>query len=197
MSGRSWPRSSTPPRAMPSWSASPRPLLRTAIVARPGGRAGARRDGGRRRGERCGRRPAAGLAGVLVRTGKYRPEAVAASGVEPTRRSTPSPTSRRCWAPDRAQQYTEAPHREGPAPALAAWQALSAASGRMVTVRRLPRGRFEVRVRVIAKDGRVVTASARYRSCARRRPVEPALNPTRCVRSEAAPPEPRRSDRSE
>ena len=26
----------------------------------------------------------AGLAGVLVRTGKYRPEAVAASGVEPT-----------------------------------------------------------------------------------------------------------------
>ena len=26
----------------------------------------------------------AGLAGVLVRTGKYRPDAVAASGVEPT-----------------------------------------------------------------------------------------------------------------
>ena len=39
-----------------------------------------------------------------------------------------------------------------------------------ITVRRLPRGRFEVRVRVIAKDGRLVTASARYRSCARRRP---------------------------
>ena len=37
------------------------------------------------------------------------------------------------------------------------------------TVRHLPRGRFKVRVRVIAKDGRVVTASARYRSCARRR----------------------------
>jgi ribonucleotide monophosphatase NagD (HAD superfamily) len=26
----------------------------------------------------------AGLAGVLVRTGKYRPEAVAASGIKPT-----------------------------------------------------------------------------------------------------------------
>lgn len=38
------------------------------------------------------------------------------------------------------------------------------------TVRHLPRGRFKVRVRVIATDGRVVTASARYRSCARRRP---------------------------
>ena len=38
------------------------------------------------------------------------------------------------------------------------------------TVRDLPRGRFKVRVRVTAKDGRVVTASERYRSCARRRP---------------------------
>jgi len=33
------------------------------------------------------------------------------------------------------------------------------------TLRRLPRGRFRVRVRAIAKDGRSVTASARYRSC--------------------------------
>ena len=54
------------------------------ILAGIPARAGRGRDGRRRRRERHRRRPRTpGLAGILVRTGKYREDALRDSGVEP------------------------------------------------------------------------------------------------------------------